>query len=88
MDRMVNIICSGYCMNGGVIEKTKRAISVETKNCVKSEERAKMAVRMTLHKQNRHAIFVPERSLEGVDEWSGSKTNKNWLMHTSRCLDI
>ena len=55
MDRMVNITRSGHCMNGRVIEKTRRAISVETKNCVKSEERAKMAVRMILHKQSRPA---------------------------------
>ena len=37
------------------LKKTRRAISVETQNCVKSEERAKMAVRMTLHKQSRPA---------------------------------
>ena len=33
----------------------RKAISVETKNCVKSEEKAKMAVRMNLHKKSRPA---------------------------------
>jgi hypothetical protein len=58
-----------------MVKKMRRAISVETKNCVKSEEKAKMAVRMNLHKKSRPANI---RYLSLKTPWKESMSGRSF----------